>query len=330
MKSFFAKYKSNLFLFAIVIALWFILPLFFDNFGGAAQLSYILLQSSFLGIAAAGQNIIMLTGGIDLSCGNAISLSGVLFSYFLTRLGIPFVLSLALTLLCVMAFGFLNGYCISTFRIPPMVMTLSMATMIMGVELLITNGFPASIDHAAFKNWVTHESFLGIANSTLAWVVVAAFMVFFLRRTVTGRKIYLYGSNPVATKYSGFRDRQICLITYTAGAAMFAISGLLLVGYTGQSALNIGDDYQYLSIAAVVLGGTSVNGGKGGYVGTIAGVLILIIVQSILVMLNIDYGGQNFVEGLIILALTTVYASSVREKRKSKMHNKLRKEGMAQ
>ena len=324
MKHFAVRHKNNLLLFAIVVIMWFGLSLIFDNFGSAAQLNYILLQSAFLGIAAAGQNLIMLTGGIDLSCGNMIALSGVLFSLFLTKMNIPFVPSLVLATLGVMAFGFLNGFFIATFRIPPMVMTLSTSTLIMGVELLITNGFPASINYAAFKNWVTHRSILGVNNSLLAWILVAVFMVFFLRKTIMGRKIFFYGSNPLATRYAGFRDKQICLFTYTMGSAVFALAGLLLVGYTGQSALNIGDNYQYLSIAAVVLGGTSVSGGKGSYVGTVAGVLILVMIQSILVMLNIDYGGQNLAEGLIILILTVVYATSTIERNRKTARNATR------
>lgn len=313
MKHFFAKNKSILMLYIIVLVMWFSLSLVFENFGKAAQINYILLQSSFLGIAAAGQNFIMLTGGIDLSAGNMIALSGVLFSYFLTKLGIPFVPGLILAVLGVMLFGALNGFCIATFRIPPMVMTLSTATLIQGVEILVTNGFPSSINYAPFKEWVTKQTVLAFTNCTLVWFVVIAGVVFMLRKTIIGRKIYFYGSNPTATRYAGIRDKRVCMFVYTMGSAMFALAGMLLVGYTGQSALNIGDSYQYLSIAAVVLGGTSVSGGKGSYSGTVAGVLIIIMIQSILVMLNIDYGGQSLAEGMIILLLTIVYASSTME-----------------
>ena len=190
--------KKNLtipMLYVTVVLAWIILSVSFENFGSKEQLRYILQQAAFLGVAAAGQNLIILTGGIDLSSGYMISLESVLVSMFLTKMQYPFVLAVVLSIVITALFGVLNGCGVSFLKIPPMVMTLATGTLVQGVELLITNGFPSSINHKAFKNWISLPSVFGLTNTVIVWFVVIIVVVFFLTSTTLGRKIYFYERN---------------------------------------------------------------------------------------------------------------------------------------
>jgi ribose transport system permease protein len=128
-----------------------------------------------------------------------------------------------------------------------------------------------------------------------------------LHKTTLGKKIHYLGSNPLAFLYTGSRPQRVIVLTYALSGLLSGCTGVLLVGFTGQSYLEMGNAYQLLSIAAVILGGTSILGGKGGYLGTVAGALLLTLISSVLILLKVSFGGQMAIQGALILALVMLY-----------------------
>lgn len=155
----------------------------------------------------------------------------------------------------------------------------------------------------------------GIPWAVLLWIVVSAVLIFVLKRTVYGRRLYAIGNNPRASYLSGVPVRRVLIVSYTAAGLFAGITGLLLTGYSNQSYIRMGDAYVLPSIAAVVVGGTSILGGSGGYVGTIAGAIIITLLQNVLSIENRSQADQQILFGLIVLIMLFIYGreAKVRE-----------------
>ena len=146
-------------------------------------------------------------------------------------------------------------------------------TIANGVSLLVTNGAPHEVRDLGFQTWVVKPGILGINGILQTWIVISAVVVFLMGSTSFGKKIQFLGSSPRAAMYAGYRPKALVLGVYILSAALSGITGMLLIGFTGNSYLGMGDSYSLASMAAVVMGGTSILGGSGSYLGTIAGAL---------------------------------------------------------
>jgi ribose transport system permease protein len=303
MVTYFIKRNSKIIIsYGVFIIAWIIVGLFVKGYGTFNHLIYVIMVAGFLGIVSAGQTLVILTGAIDLSVGSVVTLAGVLMTQ-LTKSSVSFPLTVLVVILVCMFIGLFNGAGVSLLRIPPLVMTLASAEIVQGLSLVTTNGTPSAINLAYFTKWVNNPVIFGLNGIILTWIVVFIAVGILLSKTSFGRAIYFLGQNEKAAKFAGFNTKKVTIIVYILAGILSGITGILLVGYTGQSYLTMGDQYQMISISAVVVGGASILGGSGKYSGTVAGVLILTLITSVLTLFKISQGGQNAIQGAIILTL---------------------------
>lgn len=270
------------------------------------QLSTMLLTAAPLGVLAAGQTLVMLTAGIDLS----VTSTATIVAYALSEVGgAGTPASIAIGLAIGLLIGIVNGVGIGIFGVQPLIMTLGMAGIIVGVQdvATLTLHFNALVPDPVHQ--LGAGTILGyLPINTLLWAVLAALIIFGLRRSGFGRMIYAVGDNPLACRLSGIRVWQVLLATYALCGVLSAVAGILLVGYVNSADPTLGQPYLLPSVAAVVIGGTSILGGSGGYIGTILGALILTALNSLLILINISEGVRQMLYGAIVLALAWTYA----------------------
>jgi len=280
------------------------------GFVSASNLTQQLVLASYLGIIAGGQTIVILTGGIDLSVAWNLNLSAILLTQLSEIMPVHWAAVLALGSASLV--GLINGLGIAYLRIPSLVMTLGMNAVLAGVTLVYTNGSPQG-DAPQFSR----DLAVGRLGGTLPWALIfwAIFsigLVFLLRRTVYGKRLYAIGNNVKAAYLSGVPVRRVLVATYTVCGLCAGLGGLMLTGYSQQSYLGMGEFYVLPAIAAVVIGGTSILGGSGGYTGTIAGAITVVLLQNVLQIVGIKPAGQQILYGLIILLMLFVYGRNAR------------------
>ena len=208
--------------------------------------------------------------------------------------------------------GLINGLGIAYLRIPSLVMTLGMNAVLAGVTLVYTNGSPQG-DAPPFSRDLAVGKIGGVVPWALIfWALFSAALIFLLRRTVYGKRLYAIGNNPKAAYLSGVPVRWVLVLTYTLCGLCAGLGGIMLTGYSQQSYLGMGDLYVLPAIAAVVIGGTSILGGSGGYAGTIAGAITVVLLQNVLQIVGIKPAGQQILYGLIILLMLFVYGRNAR------------------
>ena len=181
-------------------------------------------------------------------------------------------------------------------------MTLAMATILQGLLILIAGGSAISVTNPAL-DWLGSTHFLTISVSIMLWAIVAAVCLFWLHGTRSGSLIFAIGSNPVVSRLSGVPIRRLTLATYVISGFCAGLAGLLLLSMNGQGYVGIGDPYLLSSIAAVVLGGTSILGGQGSYLGTIAGAVLLVTMTALITVVNASEGWRSVILGCLILAM---------------------------
>jgi ribose transport system permease protein len=205
-----------------------------------------------------------------------------------------------LVLLIGVGAGLANGVGIAVLGVSPLVMTLGMNSILEGVSLIYTNGSPMGSAPAQVTTLATGE--LGsFPNVVILWIGLILLVTLVLVFTTFGRSIYSVGSNRVASTLSGLPVRRTIVLVYALSGLSAALGGVLLVGYSGQAYLGMGDEYLLPAIAIVVIGGTSILGGKGSYLQTVAGALLITVIESALVTVQIDQAGQDILYGAIIL-----------------------------
>jgi ribose transport system permease protein len=261
-----------------------------------------------LAILAGCQTLTMLTGGIDLSVGAVASMAGFVTATLVNGPGgVPVAIAVALAAAALA--GLLNGIGVGVFRVHPLIMTLGMSLVVLGfanvwqLQTVQTGtGVPEGI------RWLGSGAFLGIVpNSLLVFVPLAALILLGLWRTGYGRLLYAIGDNPVAARLSGARAWQVLIVLYIVSALLAGIAGLLILGLTNIAAVTLADSYVLPSVAAAVIGGTSIMGGRGGYGGTIVGALILTVLTSLISALGFPEAVRQILFGAIIVAVAAAY-----------------------
>jgi ribose transport system permease protein len=272
---------------------------------------YLLLQlkvASFLGVIATAMMIVILLGQIDLSVPWVVAVGGMM-STAATGWGpvgeffaIPFGVS------CGIALGLVNGLGVAYLRIPSMIITLAVNAVAQGLMVVHTGGFsPQDSSSAAMRFLATENSLFGIPNALLVWAIVGGAALFLLTRTTFGRAVYAIGNRERAAYLSGARTQRIVMLAFALSGGLSAFAGVLLAGYSSKAAQAMGDAYLLPAIAAVVLGGTSILGGRGTYLGTVAGVILITLLQSILSVAQIQEFGRQIVYGIVIIAMLLLY-----------------------
>lgn len=273
---------------------------------------YLLLQlqiASFLGVVATGAMLVILLGGIDLSVPWLVTVGGMMSTAAAgwwgdtgAALAIPFGIA------CGAALGLVNGIGVAYLRVPSMIFTLGINAVAQGLIVLQTGGFaPQDKATPAMHLLATGRSFLGLPNALLVWAAVGGATLFLLHRTTLGRSIYAIGNRERAAYLSGVDTRRVVLLCFMIAGACSAAAGVLLTGYSTKAYQAMGDAYQLPAIAAVVLGGTNILGGRGSYLGTVVGVVLITLLQSILSVVQISEMGRQVTYGLVIIGMLLVY-----------------------
>ena len=268
----------------------------------------ILKQASVLGLVCIGQTLIILSGGIDLSAEYTLLLANVVSAAIISGKSENTLLAFLTVLGIGIAAGLINGAGVYFLKIPAMIITLATGMVLYGLSYIYCNGAPGGYASDILSSLVNSRFLSIFSGASVIWIVLSALCIVLLSRTTVGRSIHAIGTNRTASVYSGI---NVCLTTlgiYVIASVMAALSGFLLLGYTGTSYMSTGSGYNMDSIAAVVIGGTSIVGGSGGYIGTIAGVGIMILINSLLTVLNVPEAVKQIVQGsLIIVLLLAVY-----------------------
>jgi ribose transport system permease protein len=260
-----------------------------------------------LAILAGCQTLAMLTGGIDLSVGAVASMTGFVLA---TLVGGPgLAAGIAIALLIAALAGLVTGIGVGIFRVHPLIMTLGMSLVVLGlanvwqiVMVQTGGGVPASL------RTLGTGTFLGVIPYSFAvFVPVAAIILLGLRRTGYGRLLYAVGDNPVAARLSGARAWQVLIVLYVISALLAGIAGFLISGLTNVASVTLADSYVLPSVAAAVIGGTSIMGGRGGYGGTILGALILTVISALLSSLGYPEAVRQVLYGAIIVVVAAAY-----------------------
>jgi len=259
-------------------------------------------------ILAGAQTITMLTGGIDLSVAATASMAGFVAASLYTGPGTA--AGVAFALLIAVLIGAINGIGVGVFRVHPLIMTLGMGLVILGAAnayqlaaVRTSSGVPPEI------RWIGSTIAFGVLPvSLIIFIPVAAIILIGLRRTGYGRLLFAIGDNPIAARLSGVKSWQVLLLLYVFSAVLAAIGGFLISGLNNVASVTLADSYLLPSVAAAVIGGTSILGGRGGYAGTILGALILTVLTSILSSLGYPEAVRQILFGAIIVLVAAGYA----------------------
>lgn len=269
-------------------------------FIGVGNVINLLRSISITLIGAIGMTFVLISGGLDLSVGSTLALSGMVTGYFMSVVKLPFPAAILLGLLAACAVGLCNGLIITKFGIPPLIVTLGMMNIARGVVNVMSKGRPYSGFPDAF-NQIGQGSFLGIPYSVYIAAVIAAAAYLMLKYTVFGRCVMAIGGNEETARVSGISIRLYKILTYILVAALSGVAGILMAARLSTSQANAGTGWEMTVIASVVIGGTSMFGGSGSMVGTVIGVAIMEVLTVSMTMLKIDPYWQKVVVGAVII-----------------------------
>ena len=297
--------STGLRLVVMMVGLYLVSGILEPNYLQPSHIMSTLVLCCFLGIICIGQTLIILTGGADLSVAYSVTFSACVFAQTTKETGNGWI-GFAAAMLVGVLMGLFKGVGVAYLKITPMVMTLATNSILMSATFLYTQGVLKG-ESTAVVTALAKDSFLGIRYCVLLWVALGIATIFLLKKTTFSRKIFAVGCSPRVTDLSGINTRVVLVGVYVIASVMMAVAGILLIGHLGYPNYTMGDSYQLISIAAVVIGGTSILGGHGGYLGTMGGVVIIYLIQSILIILNIAEAGREIVNGAIILIILLAY-----------------------
>ena len=294
--------------FGCIVLVLLVGSLYSSSFLSPQYLLQQLKVASFLGVIATGTMIVVLLGQIDLSVPWVVAVGGMMATAATGWGPLGEAMAIPVGIGCGVALGLVSGIGVAFLRIPSMVVTLAMNAVAQGLMVVHTGGFsPQDSSSRAMRFLATGNSVFGIPNAVLVWVAVGAAAVFLLTRTTFGRTVYAIGNRERAAYLSGARTRTVVMTAFALAGGLSAFGGVLLAGYASKAAQAMGDPYLLPAIAAVVLGGTSILGGRGSYIGTVAGVILITLLQSILSVMQMPEYGRHVTYGVVIVAMLLIY-----------------------
>ena len=293
----------------IAVALVVLGEIISPGFASYGQIVSLLRVSAFLGIIAMGQTIVIISGGegIDLSVGKVATFSAIIAARTIEGDNSQVLAGLSLALLVCAGIGLVNGVGIAYARIPPLVMTLGMIGVVQGLILIYTGGTAAGRAAPAMITLVKGNTILSIPGLLWIWVVLGTLVALVLRRTTFGWRVYALGANRHAAELSGITVKYNVVAVYVCSSMLAALGGFFLLGFTETVFLNLADQYMLPSIAAVVIGGTTLAGGVGGYPGTAVGAVVLTVLESLLTTIRMDAAQRQIVLGVVLIILLSAY-----------------------
>ena len=277
--------------------------------------TYLLQQlqvASFLGIIASGMILVILLGQIDLSLPWTVTM-GAMMAAAVGRFGpwgeagaIPF------GMLCGLAVGLVNGLGYAYLRVPSMIFTLGMNAVLQGLMVLYSGGFAPLTKATPLMQLLAVQRTLGIPNALFVWMAISIVLASVLKLTPFGRYVYATGNRESAAYLSGVRTRLVIVGCFAINGMTSALGGIMLTGYSTNAYQGMGDPYLLPAIAAIVLGGTNILGGKGSYLGTVIGVVLIVLLQSMLSVMQMPEAGRQIIYGVVIVVMLLVYGRGAR------------------
>jgi ribose transport system permease protein len=273
---------------------------------------YLLQQlqvASFLGLIATGMMLVILLGQIDLSVPWTVTVGGMMSTGVTVFIPGGEAFAIPFGIACGMVFGIVNGIGVAYLRIPSMIFTLGVNAVAQGFMVIHTGGFaPQDYASDAMRFLSTSRSILGIPNALWVWAAIGVGTVFLLSRTTYGRAVYGIGNRERAAYLSGIPTRRVVMIAFAISGGLSAFAGTLLAGYSTKAYQGMGDAYLLPSIAAVVIGGTHILGGRGRYAGTVVGTILITLLSSVLSVMQMPESGRQIIYGLVIIVMLLAYA----------------------
>jgi ribose transport system permease protein len=312
---YFAHGRSAFIGLVVLAALIIISSFSVDGFLSAANIRAILLFAAFLGIACVGQTLVALLGGLDLSIPFVIGAANIGLLYII-GLGVPTGVAFGIVLVLGGIIGLLNGLLSFKLQGQALILTLGMGFAVAGLVQILTSigsQFSGNV-FGTVPEWLKNlaamngETFgLAVPPTILLWIGLAIIVIVALRYSAYGRYVYALGGNRRAAKLTGISELKYWTLAYVISGAFAALTGSLLLGWSGGGFIGVGDPYLFTTLAAVVIGGTSLLGGNGGYGFTVIGVLVLQVLTSFLIGIGLKYEWQQFIFGLLILPMVALY-----------------------
>lgn len=305
MGAFLSRNRLILLAYLGMVVLLGVTALFSPGFLSEANLRSTLVLAAFVGIVALGQTFVIIGGGIDLSIPWVLNSAAVLMTLFCASQNLPLVWVAPILLAGGSLIGLINGVGVALFGVPPIIMTLAANVILQGLILVYTGGSPTPSAPDLIK-------FLAVGRVgpvpviVLIWAVLTIIASVLLSRAPFGRHLYALGTSAKVAEFSGIPTARTTILTYVISGFSAALCGMLLTGYSGQAYLGMGDPYLFTSIAAVAIGGASILGGSGHYLGTVAGALVLTILTGLLPALNLSSGALLVVYGAVILVTVSI------------------------
>jgi ribose transport system permease protein len=302
----------------IVIAALFIVAILIagtaytmTRFGSAPLLSpnYLLQQlqiGAFLGIVAAGMMLVILISQIDLSSPWTLTAAAMMATAVGGTWAIPVGLAVGL------AVGIVNGLGVAYLRVPSMIFTLGVNAVMRGLMVADTGGFAPDTHATPLMRTLAAEHTFGVPNALFVWLAVSLVIVVILQRMSLGRYIYAIGNKEAAAYLAGVDTRRVTVVCFMLCGLAAALAGVLLAGYSTKAYQGMGDAYLLPSIAAVVIGGTNILGGRGRYLGTLIGVVLIVLLNSVLSIMEMPEAGRQVIYGLVIISMLLVYGRGER------------------
>lgn len=312
-KAIIKKNQGVVFCYLIALVLFAGFSVYMPGFARLSHIRTVFLESALIGIVALGQTLVVITGGIDLSVAWMMTIGAYMVSNLVNSSNANLVWGIPLMLVVTFGLGAINGFCISCLRVPAIVMTLGMNIILQGALVALTQGSPGQSAPPLLLT-LGQKNLLGIPYLVIIWIIMTVVVMLALFKMKYGCKLFAIGNNATVAKYSGIRVDNTIILSYAISGMTAGIAGALLAGKVGSCYLAMGDTYQFQSIAAVAIGGTSMLGGKGNYLGTVAGSLTITILLGILVALNLPFGVQTMAYGLIVLISVIVSVVSSNKK----------------
>ena len=306
--------KSRPFLTVVIVAaVWIAAGIFKPGFGSFGHLRYIVELAAVIGLVAVGQTFVVIAGGIDLSVAAIVTVSAVGVPLVALPVDTTGALAVVIILAAATGIGVLNGLGVTLLRVHPMIMTLAMATFLQGLLIIIAGGSAVSA-HNPFVAWLGNARPLAVPAGVYLWAIVSGVALLVLHAPPFGARILALGANPLATAHAGIGVGATTTAVYAVSGFTAGLAGILVLGMNGQGYVGIGDPYLLASIAAVVLGGTSILGGSGTYAGTIPGAILLVTITALITVVNASAGWRSILFGSLILALLLLSGREARRR----------------
>ncbi|PXW98158.1 monosaccharide ABC transporter membrane protein (CUT2 family) [Sphaerotilus hippei] len=279
-----------------------------DNFFTGANFALILQQVMVVGVIAIGQTLIILTAGIDLSCGMVMALGSIVMTKVAADFGLPAPLAILLGIAVTAAFGLINGLLVTRIKLPPFIVTLGTFNIAFAITQLYS-GAQTVTQVPDLMSWLGNTFRIGntaIAYGTVLMILLYLGVWIWLRDTASGRHVYAVGNNPEATRLVGIPTERVLLGVYVLAGVFYGIASLLAVARTGVGDPNAGQTENLDAITAVVLGGTSLFGGRGVILGSLAGAIVVGVLRNGLTLMGVSSVYQVLITGILVIVAVTV------------------------